>query len=43
MKRIYVIEDLCAGCEICEVICSFVNTKEFNPRKARVKVVKIEE
>ena len=29
----------CSGCKICEQICTFSHEKEFNPRRARIKVV----
>ena len=30
----------CSGCRICELICSLVHEKEFNPKRARIKVIK---
>ncbi len=41
-KRIYVFEELCNGCRLCELMCSFINEKEFNPRKSRIRIAKIE-
>lgn len=29
----------CSGCRMCEQICSFYHEREFNPRKARIKVL----
>jgi Fe-S-cluster-containing dehydrogenase component len=40
MKRIFVIEDLCKGCKLCQMACSFINFNEFNPTKARIAIVK---
>ena len=31
--------DKCSGCRICEQICTFFHDQEFNPRRARIKVV----
>ena len=35
--------ELCRGCRICEVTCSFFNFGEFNPKKSRIRVTKLEE
>ncbi len=32
----------CTGCRICEIACSFEHYKSFNPRKSRVRVLKVE-
>ena len=32
----------CDGCRICEQICTFFHEQEFNPRRARIKVEKVE-
>ncbi len=32
----------CTGCRICEVVCSFYHEKEFNPRRARLAILKNE-
>jgi carbon-monoxide dehydrogenase iron sulfur subunit len=29
----------CTGCRICEQICTFSHEREFNPRRARIKVL----
>lgn len=42
-KRLYVFYDLCSGCRLCEIICSFVTAGEFNPSKSHIKVVKVDE
>ena len=39
MKRIVWDPAKCTGCRVCEAICSFVKEGEFNPVKARGKVV----
>ena len=39
MKRIVWDQTKCTGCRVCEAICSFVNEGEFNPTKARCKVL----
>ena len=35
---IFVEEDKCTGCRICEVLCSLLNTKECNPARARIHI-----
>jgi len=42
-KRLYVFSDLCNGCRLCELICSFVVSRQFNPNKSYIKVAKIDE
>lgn len=42
MKRLHVLGELCNGCAACQTVCSFVNTREFNPRKALINVVRVE-
>lgn len=29
----------CSGCRLCEQACTFVHEQEFNPRRARIKVL----
>lgn len=29
----------CSGCRICEQICTFSHEREFNPRRARIKIL----
>lgn len=41
--RIVVNSELCRGCRICELACSFFNFGEFNPKRSRVRVAKLEE
>ena len=38
--RIYVDASLCTGCRICEFVCYFSKTGKFNPKKARIHVLK---
>lgn len=38
MIRIVTDANLCSGCKICMLICSFVHEGEFNPSKARLFV-----
>jgi Fe-S-cluster-containing dehydrogenase component len=40
VKRIYVIEDLCSGCRICEAFCSSLQDGVFDAAGARVRVIK---
>jgi carbon-monoxide dehydrogenase iron sulfur subunit len=40
MKRIVYDQEKCTGCRVCEAICSFVKEGEFNPVKARGKVIR---
>lgn len=40
--RVRVDAEKCNGCRICELICAFGNYEEFNPKRSRVKVVKME-
>ena len=41
MKRIYVVEDLCNGCRLCETFCSSLTDGVFSGQTARVRVVKM--
>lgn len=34
--------DLCTGCRVCELVCSLVKENECNPRKSRIRVIKID-
>lgn len=29
----------CSGCRVCEQVCSFYHEREFNPRRARIKIL----
>jgi Fe-S-cluster-containing dehydrogenase component len=40
MKRIYVIEDLCNGCRLCETFCSSLTDGVFGVKQSRIKVIK---
>ena len=40
MKRIYVIEDLCNGCRLCQIMCSSLANGVFGDR-SRIKILKV--
>jgi Fe-S-cluster-containing dehydrogenase component len=40
VKRIYVIEDLCNGCRLCETFCSSLGNGVFDASQARIRVLK---
>ncbi len=40
MKTINVIPELCSGCRGCELLCSFILSREFHPGKSRIRLVK---
>lgn len=40
-KILYAFDDLCNGCRNCEMACSLANSKEFNPRKSKIKVSRV--
>ncbi len=41
MKRIYVVEDLCNGCRLCETFCSSLKDGVFSGSTARIRVIKV--
>ena len=41
-KAIKVNPEKCTGCRICELICSADKHSEFNPKRSRVRIVKME-
>ena len=41
-KAIRVSPEKCTGCRICELICSAGKHGEFNPKRARIRIVKME-
>lgn len=41
MKRIYVIEELCNGCRLCESFCGSLSKGIFSPHSGRIRVLKI--
>jgi len=44
VRKFLVIEpEKCTGCRICELVCCFHHTKEFNPKRARIAVLRDEE
>lgn len=42
-KGLMVIEELCNGCRLCEMACSFMHSKEYNPSKSNIKIIKVED
>lgn len=44
MRRELIVDaDKCTGCQVCELICSWVKQEECNPKSAHIKVLKNEE
>lgn len=41
MKALIVIAERCIGCRLCEIICSFTHEQVINPKKARLRVVRL--
>jgi Fe-S-cluster-containing hydrogenase component 2 len=41
MKRIYVVEELCNGCRLCETFCSSLGNGVFDIQQSRIKVIKV--
>ncbi len=41
MKRIYVIEELCNGCRLCESFCSSLATGVFSTEGGRIRVLRV--
>lgn len=39
IKVLVVEADKCIGCRICELACSYLHTKEFSPKKSRIKIL----
>jgi len=39
-KLLVVDPDACTGCRVCELVCSFYHTKEFNPERSRIRIIK---
>ena len=44
MKRRVIVcdQEKCTGCGTCELVCSATKDKNFNPRKSRIRVVRID-
>jgi carbon-monoxide dehydrogenase iron sulfur subunit len=42
LQRIRVTPEKCSGCRICELICAFTKHAEFNPKRSRIRIVKLE-
>ena len=41
-QRIRINPEKCSGCRICELICGFSKHGEFNPKRSRIRIVKME-
>lgn len=41
-SKLIVHPEKCTGCRICELSCSFFHEKVFNPKKARLRIVRLE-
>jgi len=41
-KILAVDTNLCTGCRVCELVCSLIKEGECNPRKSRIRVLKID-
>ena len=41
-QRIRINPEKCSGCRICELICAFTKHAEFNSKRSRIRIVKIE-
>jgi len=42
LGRLIIDAKRCTGCKLCEEACSFAHERVFDPRKARLRVVKVE-
>jgi len=42
-KLLTVVPERCTGCLVCELVCSFYHTKEFNPERSRIDILRDEE
>src|SRR3990172_467349 len=40
--QIHINPERCTGCRICELICAFNKHEEFNPRRSRIRIIKME-
>ena len=41
INKIKIDPEKCVGCRICQLTCSFLYYKSFNPSKARIKVCEV--
>jgi len=41
-QRIRINPEKCTGCRVCELICSATKHNEFNPKRSRIHIVKME-
>lgn len=42
LQQIRINPERCTGCRICESICAFNKHEEFNPKRSRIRIVKVE-
>jgi Fe-S-cluster-containing hydrogenase component 2 len=42
IMKIQIHAEKCTGCRICELICAFTKHDEFNPKRSRIRIVKME-
>lgn len=42
MSKLVVFPQLCSGCRICEVVCSYYHTGAFNREKASIHIRRVE-
>ena len=42
LQQIRIDAEKCTGCRICELICAFNKHEEFNPKRSRIRIVKME-
>src|SRR3989339_1151362 len=42
LQQIRIYPEKCTGCRICESICAFGRHGEFNPKRSRIRIVKME-
>lgn len=40
-NKITVDTEKCVGCRICQLTCSFLYYKNFNPSKSRIKIIEV--
>ena len=42
-KALTLVEELCNGCRLCEMACSFLQAKGYNSSKSDIKMTEVEE